>query len=91
MGGALAVFYAVAAGTARWVCPDKEEIWKFSGFIDLSLYRSIKQRFKHPALDWQVLFSFVCILLEVARMVVGRMTHGKYLYYVDSPHLWVRD
>ena len=86
----LAVFYAVAAGTARWVCPDKEEIWKFSGFIELSLYRSIKQRFKHPALDWQVLFSLVCSLLEVARMVVGRMTHGKYLYYVDSPHLWVR-
>jgi two-component system LytT family sensor kinase len=86
----LAVFYAVAAGTARWVCPDKEEIWKFSGFIELSLYRSIKQRFKHPALDWQVLFSFVCILLEVARMVMGRMTHGKYLYYVDSQHPWVR-
>jgi two-component system LytT family sensor kinase len=86
----LAVLYAVLAGTARWVCPDKEEIWKFSGFIDLSLYRSIKQRFQHPALDWQVLFSFVCVLLEVARMAVGRMTHGKYLYYMDSPHLWVR-
>jgi len=86
----MAVFYAVAAGTARWVCPDKEEIWKFSGFIDLSLYRSIKQRFKHPALDWQVFFSLVCVLLEVARMSVGRMTHGKYLYYVDSPHLWVQ-
>ena len=86
----MAVLYAVVAGTARWVCPDKEEIWKFSGFIDLSLYRSIKQRFKHPALDWQVLFSFVCILLEIARMVLGRMGHGKLLYYVDSPHLWVQ-
>ncbi len=86
----MAVLYAVLAGTARWVCPDKEEIWKFSGFIDLSLYRSIKHRFKHSALDWQVLFSFVCVLLEVARMAVGRMTHGKYLYYMDSPHLWVQ-
>jgi two-component system LytT family sensor kinase len=86
----MTVLYAVAAGTARWVCPDKEEIWKFSGFIELSLYRSIKQRFKHPALDWQVLFSFVCALLEVARMTMGRITHGKYLYYMDSPHLWVQ-
>ena len=25
----MAVLYAVVAGTARWVCPDKEEIWKF--------------------------------------------------------------
>jgi two-component system LytT family sensor kinase len=86
----LAVLYAVVAGTARWVCPDKEEIWKFSGFIDLSLYRSIKQRFQHPAVDWQVLFSFLCVMLEVARMTVGRMTHGKYLYYMDSSHLWVQ-
>jgi two-component system LytT family sensor kinase len=86
----MAVLYAVVAGTARWVCPDKEEIWKFSPFIDLSLYRSIKQRFKHQALDWQVLFSFLCIMLEVARMTVGRMTHGKLLYYMDSPHPWTR-
>jgi two-component system LytT family sensor kinase len=88
----MAVLYAVVAGTARWVCPDKEEIWKFSGFIDLSLYRSIRQRFKHPAVDWQVLFSFLCVMLEIARMTFGRMGHGKHpiLYYVDSPHWWVR-
>ena len=87
----MAVLYAVVAGTARWVCPDKEVIWKFSGFIDLSLYRSIKQRFQHPAVDWQVLFSFLCVMLEVARMTFGGWVgHGKYLYYMDSPHLWVR-
>src|SRR5271157_2714795 len=87
----MAVLYAVVAGTARWVCPDKEVIWQFSGFIDLSLYRSIKQRFQHPAVDWQVLFSFLCVMLEVARMTFGGWVgHGKYLYYMDSPHLWVR-
>lgn len=85
----MAVLYAVAAGSARWVCPDKEEVWKFSGFIDLSLYRSIKQRFKHPAIDWQVLFSLLCVILEITRMLVGRMAHGK-LFYADSPHLWTR-
>ena len=66
----MATLYAVAAGTARWVCPDKEEIWKFSPFFDLSLYRSIKQRFKHPAIDWQVLFCLICIILEIIRMLV---------------------
>ncbi len=78
------VLCAVAAGSARWVCPDKEEIWKFSPFIDLSLYRSIKQRFKHPAIDWQVLFSFLCVILELTRMEIGRMAHGR-LFYPDSP------
>ena len=33
----MAVLYAVVAGSARWICPDKEAIWKFSPFIDLSL------------------------------------------------------
>src|SRR5712692_5329408 len=81
----MAVLYAVVAGTARWLCPDKEEIWKFSPFIDLSLYRSIKQRFKHPALDWQILFSLVCVILEISRITVGHMARG-YLFYLDSNH-----
>ncbi len=59
-----------SAGTARWVCPDKEEIWKFSPFIDLSLYRSIRQRFKHPAIDWQASLWLICVILEIARMLV---------------------
>ena len=37
-----------------------------------------------------MLFSFVCVLLEVTRMTVGRLTNGKHLYYMDSPHLWVQ-
>jgi len=85
----MATLYAVAAGTARWVCPDKEEIWKFSPFIDLSLYRSIRQKFKHPAIDWQVLFSFICIILEIARMMVGHISNGT-LFYPSSPHFWTR-
>ena len=84
----MATLYAVAAGTARWVCPDKEEIWKFSPSFDLSLYRSIKQRFKHPAIDWQVLFLLICIVLEVIRMVVvGPISNGS-LFYPSSPHFW---
>ena len=83
----MATLYAVAAGTLRWVCPDKEEIWKFSPFIDLSLYRSIRQRFKHPALDWQFLFWLSCVLLEIIRMYVGHISRGT-LFYPSSPHFW---
>jgi two-component system, LytTR family, sensor kinase len=83
----LAVLYAVVGGSARYVCPDKEEIWKFSPFIDLSLYRSIKQRFKHPALDWQVLFWLVCVILEITRLTLGRISLG-HLFYLNSPSAW---
>jgi two-component system, LytTR family, sensor kinase len=83
----LAVLYAVVGGSARYVCPDKEEIWKFSPFIDLSLYRSIKKRFKHPALDWQVLFWLVCVILEITRLILGRHSHG-YLFFLNSTSAW---
>src|SRR5438552_2393015 len=85
----MAVLYAVAAGTVRWVCPDKEEIWKFSPFIDLSLYRSIKRRFKHPAFDWQLLFSLMCVMLEVARMAFGNMAPHQ-LFFLPSPNPWTK-
>src|SRR5208283_1373073 len=84
----MATLYAVLAGTARWVCPDKEEIWKFSPSFDLSLYRSFRQRFKHPAIDWQILFTLICSMLELFRMlVVGPISHGT-LFYPSSPHFW---
>ncbi len=85
----LAVLYAVAAGTARWVCPEKEEVWKFSPFIDLSLYRSIKRRFKHPAMDWQVLFFLICTILEITRILVGRAA-PRHLFHLDSSPLWAQ-
>jgi len=85
----LAVLYAVAAGSARWVCPDKEEVWKFSPFIDLSLYRSIKRRFQHPAMDWQVLFFLVCVILEIARMTFGGMA-PKLLFNLHGPQAWTK-
>ncbi len=85
----LAVLYAVMAGSARWVCPNKEEIWKFSPFIDLSLYRSIKLRFKYPAIDWQLLFSLMCVFLETLRISFGHMAPGK-LFFLGSPHPWTQ-
>ena len=85
----LAVLCAVAAGTARWVCPDKEEVWKFSPFIDLSLYRSIKRRFKYPAMDWQVLFFLICFILEITRMMIGRAA-PRLLFHLDSSLWWAQ-
>lgn len=83
----VAALYAVIAGSARLLCPDKEEIWKFSPFIDLSLYRSIKQRFKHPAIDWQVLFSLLVAIMEIFRLWIGRISHGR-LFFLYSGHPW---
>src|SRR5487761_629633 len=84
----MAVLYALVAGSARWICPDKEAIWQFSPFIDVSLYRSIRRRFQQPALDWQVLFTLMCVVVEIIRIDVGRLV-GPRLFYIYSPHYWI--
>lgn len=91
----MAVLYAVVAGSARSICPDKEAIWKFSPSIDLSLYRSIRKRFKQPALDWQVLFALMCVILEIARLIVGPLAPGKLFFLgadlsAGTPHPWTK-
>jgi two-component system, LytTR family, sensor kinase len=80
----MAVIYALVAGLARRLCPDKEAIWQFSPFIDLALFRSIKLRFKQPALDWQVLFALICVVLEIMRLDVGRIARGHLYYQLSS-------
>jgi two-component system LytT family sensor kinase len=80
----MVVVCALVAGMARWLCPDKEAIWQFSPFIDLSLYRSIKLRFKQPSLDWQVLLALMCVVLEIMRIDVGRLAGINNLFYEDS-------
>jgi len=49
------------AGQLRSMAPDREDIWSFSPFIDLSIYRMIRRNLPTPRLfDWQVMF-FVTI------------------------------
>lgn len=84
----MAALYALVAGSARWLCPDKEGIWEFTPFIDLTLFRSIKLRFKQPALDWQVLFALMVVVLEIVRLDVGPLVGRANLFYLSSPHIW---
>jgi two-component system, LytTR family, sensor kinase len=42
---------------------DKEEIWSFSPFIDLTIFRWIKRNIPRPRMDWQITF-FVVILYD---------------------------
>ncbi len=45
------------AGQLRNLASDKEEIWSFSPFIDLSIYRWIRRNLPRPRLfDWQIIF-----------------------------------
>jgi two-component system, LytTR family, sensor kinase len=72
----------VAAGiVGRFV--EKEEIWGFTPFIDLSLYRWIRRNLRQPRIDRQFLMLFVIVVLEMAREWLSRMNPGR-LFALNS-------
>jgi two-component system, LytTR family, sensor kinase len=72
----------VAAGiVGRFV--EKEEIWGFTPFIDLSLYRWIRRNLRQPRIDRQFLMLFVIVVLEMAREWLSRMHPGR-LFALNS-------
>jgi two-component system LytT family sensor kinase len=75
------------AGVLREVARDREEIWSFSPFIDLGIYRWLKKMARRPILDWQTSFFFVILLLQAARIELGRRGAGE-IFYIDARPLW---
>jgi two-component system LytT family sensor kinase len=54
-----------AAILSRFV--EKEEIWSFTPFIDLSLYRWVRRNLRQPRIDRQFLMLFLIVAAEVCR------------------------
>jgi len=60
------VLLGLAAGViGRFV--EREEIWSFTPFIDLSLYRWVRRNLIKPRIDRQILLLFLIAMLEAAR------------------------
>src|SRR3989449_7330674 len=77
------------AGQLRSLSPDKEEIWSFSPFIDLSIYRWIRRNLPKPRLfDWQFMFFVTIVAL---RFVHAELTHffPRTTFSLESPIPWV--
>ncbi len=61
----------IAAGIlGRFV--EKEEIWGFTPFIDLSLYRWIRRNLRKPRIDRQFLMLFLILVFEIIREWIAR-------------------
>src|SRR5438105_7751606 len=75
-------------GVLRDLASDPEEVWSFSPFIDLSIYRWLKKMVRHPQMDWQTSFFLVIVLLQWAHIEIGRRAFGQ-VFYLDAPP-WLR-
>lgn len=71
-------------GFARHLIPNKDDVWHFSPFIDLNLYRWFRQRFGHPRGDWQMFFFLLLIVIEAGRIHAGRAFPGRLFYQFNG-------
>src|SRR5215471_12561589 len=74
----------ILAGILRDLARDPEEIWSFSPFIDLSVYRWVRKMVRRPHLDWQMGFFFLIVSLQFARMELGKHFPGQ-IFYLQLP------
>ena len=80
--GALCGFIA---GQLRTYALDKDDIWSFSPFIDLSIYRLIRRNLPRPRLfDWQIVFFGTIIVLRFVETELVR-SFPRSIFALESP------
>ncbi len=77
------VVAGLVGGAMRHLSPQTEQIWAFSPFVDMNIYRWYRQRFGKPRGDWQVLFFAVIVLVEAIHIHAGRAFPGR-LFLLDT-------
>jgi len=82
------VLCGLAAGQLRSLAQDKEDIWSFSPFIDLSIYRWIRRNLPKPRFDWQIMFFATIIGLRFLHSELTRV-FPRSTFSLESSNLWV--
>lgn len=81
----------LVGGSLRALCKDREDIWHFSPFFDLNIYRSIRNALTFRNFDWHLILLLASVTIEVLRMTLARLIHPQsvMLYSVYSDNPWV--
>jgi two-component system, LytTR family, sensor kinase len=73
----------------RRFAPEQEDIWSFSPFVDLSIYRWIRRNIPRPRVfDWQVTFFFTILALRFLETQLHTFRPAA-IHSLESPSLWV--
>ncbi len=82
------VALGLAAGIlGRFVEP--EEVWSFTPFIDLSLYRWVRRSLRQPRVDRQILLLFLISVMEMLRDWVAH-AYPHRLFALLASQTWVQ-
>jgi len=82
------VLCGLAAGQLRSLAQDKEDVWSFSPFIDLSIYRWIRRNLPKPRFDWQIMFFATIVGLRFLHSELTRV-FPQSTFSLESSNLWV--
>jgi two-component system LytT family sensor kinase len=66
---------------------DPEDVWSFSPFIDLSIYRWVRRNLARPRLDRQILLLMLIVGMQIARMELAKL-YPHRLFVLDT-HSWI--
>ena len=75
----------VLGGLLRDCAPDPEEIWHFTPFLDLNLYRFFRER-DHRRTAFHLLFLGAILTAEFLRQTFGSFAGGKQVFFLHAPH-----
>lgn len=83
----LLVGMGALGGLLRACASDPEEIWRFSPFFDLSLYRIFARRREHGRAAFQIVFLLAIVFGDFLRQMIHHY-HPKQMFgiYPDWPH-----
>jgi two-component system, LytTR family, sensor kinase len=83
----------LAAGTLASLL-EREEIWSFTPFIDLSLYRWVRRNLRQPRFDRQILMLFLILVLEAVRewisRTIPRPPRPRWLFALNTGVPWLQ-
>jgi len=68
---------------------EKEEVWSFSPFVDLSIYRWVRRNLRQPRFDRQILLLFLIVTMEIVREWLARI-YPHRLFALNTAHWPVR-
>jgi two-component system, LytTR family, sensor kinase len=78
----------IIAGQLRRFAPEEEDIWSFSPFIDLTLYRMIRRNLPRPRVfDWQIFFFGTIVGLRLLQTEIWHFWPNS-IFSLESPGLW---
>jgi|HubBroStandDraft_5_1064220.scaffolds.fasta_scaffold09862_2 two-component system LytT family sensor kinase len=84
----LNVFAGIIAGWLRLFAPEQDDIWSFSPFIDLTVYRIIRRNLPRPRVfDWQIIFFATIVGLRFLQTEIWHFWPNS-IFSMESPGLW---